>query len=158
MRKIFLLMVVTLVANVCVAQLNVVGTIEKRKTELTLGFRGYLFSMGERYFIGVSSSNRYDGYTIIDLGCDVESSLESAKQLITLFESMKVGETTIIKNQANENVTLRKVNNLGYKCFKVDCVGQAGDAWLEPKHINKIIKRLEKKLKGEVESESEEEE
>ena len=43
---------------------------------------------------------------------------EECEHALTIY---KRTETTIIKNQANENVTLRKVNNLGYKCFKVDC-------------------------------------
>lgn len=145
MKKIVisLIMVISVMFNAN-AQLNISGVIEKEPEKLLTLQMSYswLYNTSGGYEIWFRTDNKFDRYyTSLTLGEDVDSVLQTLKDLNTIMEK-EVAIVTV--KQSDGDLTLTYRCELGVKQIWIKQKGNAGQSWITKKQVERLIEYFSK--------------
>ena len=140
MKKLILLIMVSLLPMVCNAQLNVTSTSEKMVT-LASGRMGNIsmVKMGDFYFMHISSSNQFETPQSFYLGDSAESCKKTLNDLLGLIDTMGKDERVQVDNKGKK-VSLFKYSNIS---LGFDFGNDAGMFWISKQECKKFLSAME---------------
>lgn len=145
MKKFLLLIVCIFTFAPAFAQLNVTSTQEKFEKIGTLrSTYAYVYNQGTYYFLIIRSSNEFDNNCIFCLGDSAESAILTAKDLISLCDSLEVNASFSAKDALDKGALFVKKKMLGKPYFDFSMDGQAGNSNISKGELEKAIKIIKK--------------
>lgn len=140
MKRLILLLVLCLIPVVGHAQLNIKGEPVNIETLSTARFGGItLHRRGETYYLGISSSNKYDDPQIFYLGESKESAVQTLKDMMELLGSMEKGTRVQVDNKG-KTVSLYRISG---QSLGIEFGAGAGQYWIAKSEALKFLSELE---------------
>lgn len=140
MKKFFMFIVVVMACVINAnAQLNVTSVIKDKPQKimtLQMAYSSFNKDSVLGYYIIMQTSNRFDKSTLLCLGEDDESAIQTLNDLKNLIEE---GIASVEITQGNEKITLMYRNELGVKQLILKSNKNAGQSWLTLNQIEKMI-------------------
>lgn len=140
MKKFFMFIVVVMACIINAnAQLNVTSVIKDKPQKimtLQMAYSSFNKDSVLGYYIIMQTSNRFDKSTLLCLGEDDESAIQTLNDLKNLIEE---GIASVEITQGNEKITLMYRNELGVKQLILKSNKNAGQSWLTLNQIEKMI-------------------
>lgn len=138
-RILLILAMAALFPSIASAQLNVQQKYDKVETLASIRIGVVkLVNISGMYSIQMMTSNQFDDLAFFDLGLKLDGAKQTLNDLATLFDEIGKGETIVVKDASNHEVSLYK--EMGSLCFKFD--GYAGKSSLAKNEIKKMISAI----------------
>ncbi len=145
MKKILLTLICMLCCLASYAQLNVQSEHESFNRIGTLrSTYAYVYAQGTTYYLGIRTSNQFDNGTFFALGETAESSILTARDLISAAETMEENASLKVMDAEGTEAYILKKFMIGKPYLVIKMSGEAGESNVTPAELEKAIKIIKK--------------
>lgn len=145
MKRLFTCILLCAISTICFGQLTITSSYDGSKTQsekLNINDCFIKYNPQGGFFITSSTSNRYDGVAVFELGNNKEEALATLNDIIKIFDTQKKGYSVEVVMKGTKHFLFLD-KQMGKYCLWIETSKCAGRWWLVKKNVEKAKEWVE---------------